>query len=165
MGDPVMMQIDQQGLLLLERWEGVRYRVYPDPGGAPTIDIGHAQTRSERRSGMIIIEGREVEYAHGITLEQCRALLDQDLKPVVYSVNSLVGVVLTQNQFNALCSFVFNVGIEALALSTLLRLLNEGQFDAVPAQMRRWVYDAGEVMQGLVNRREREVELWNEELK
>jgi lysozyme len=68
---------------------------------------------------------------------------------------------LNQNQFDALVSFAFNVGDGAFRSSTLLRLLNQGQYDQVPAQLRRWNMDNGHVVQGLINRRNKEIALWN----
>jgi lysozyme len=76
-------------------------------------------------------------------------------------VNESVTVPLNQNQFDALVSFSFNVGDNAFRGSTLLKLLNQGQYDQVPAQLRRWVRDNGHVVQGLINRREKEIVLWN----
>jgi len=75
-------------------------------------------------------------------------------------VNSGVKVALNQNQFDSLVSFTFNTGIQAFADSTLLKMLNQGNYDAVPDQLRRWVRAGGNVVQGLVNRRENEIKLW-----
>jgi lysozyme len=155
------MQVGQRGKNLFKEWEGLVTHEYLDSGGAPTIGIGHLLTRSERTSGKLVIGGQALDYRNGLTEQQCWDLLDQDLDAVEATVNAAVTVPLNQNQFDALVSFTFNVGDAALRGSTLLRLLNQGQYDQVPAQLRRWNKDNGHVVQGLVNRREKEVGLWN----
>ena len=79
------------------------------------------------------------------------------------AVNDGVTVALKPYQFDALVSFSFNVGVSAFKNSTLLSVLNEGKYDEVPGQLGRWVFSGGHKVQGLVNRRENEVKLWNGE--
>jgi len=155
------MQVGQSGKKLFQAWEGLELNEYLDSGGAPTIGVGHLMTRSERMSGKIMINGKGVVYRNGLTVQQCWDLLDQDLDFAEASVNSMVKVSLNQNQFDALVSFIFNVGESAFRNSTLLKVLNAGHFDQVPAQLRRWIRDNGKVVKGLVNRREKEIALWN----
>lgn len=155
------MQVGQQGKNLFKDWEGLVPHEYLDSGGAPTIGIGHLLTRSERTSGKIVIGGKALDYRNGLTEPQCWDLLDQDLNDVESTVNKSVAVPLNQNQFDALVSFAFNVGNGAFRGSTLLKLLNQRQYDQVPAELRRWNRDNGHVVQGLSNRREKEVALWN----
>lgn len=155
------MHVGPRGKNLFKEWEGLVTHEYLDSGGAPTIGIGHLLTRSERTSGKITIGGQALDYRNGLTEQQCWALLDLDLAGSEAVVNDAVKVSLNQNQFDALVSFVFNVGDGAFRSSTLLRLLNEGQPDQVPAQLQRWVMDNGHVVQGLVNRRNKEIALWN----
>ena len=155
------MQVGQQGKNLFKEWEGLVTHVYLDSSGAPTIGIGHLLTRSERTSGKIVIQGQALDYRNGLTEQQCWDLLDQDLDGVEKTVNEAVTVPLNQNQFDALVSFAFNVGNGAFCGSTLLKLLNQGQYDQVPAQLERWNKDNGHVVQGLVNRRAKEIALWN----
>jgi lysozyme len=155
------MKVGQSGKNLFKEWEGLVTHVYLDSGGEPTIGIGHLLTRSERTSGKIIIQEQAVSYQNGLTEQQCWELLDQDLDGAEKAVNEAVTVPLNQNQFDALVSFVFNVGTGAFRGSTLLKLLNQAQYNQVPAQLRRWVRDNGKVVQGLVNRREKEIALWN----
>jgi len=147
---------------LLENWEGLRLQVYRDSGGAPTIGIGHLLTRSETTSGKIIIKGQPVKWGAGITEQQARDLKAQDMAVAAHAVSAAVKVKLSQNQFYALCSFAYNVGVGAFEGSALLRLLNGGQFESVPAQLRRWVYDNGRRVEGLANRREKEIRLWQQ---
>jgi lysozyme len=87
--------------------------------------------------------------------------MEQDLKIAMRAVNEFVKVPLTDYQYAALVSFVFNIGVNAFAGSTLLRLLNQGAYIHVPEQMKRWIYDNGEIVQGLINRRDKEIEMWN----
>jgi lysozyme len=146
---------------LFKEWEGLVTHEYLDSGGAPTIGIGHLLTRSERTSGKIVIRGQALDYRNGLTEQQCWDLLDQDLDDPERTVNEVVTVPLNQNQFDALVSFTFNVGDGAFRGSTLLKLLNQGQYDQVPMQLKRWIRDNSHVVQGLINRREKEITLWN----
>jgi lysozyme len=84
--------------------------------------------------------------------------LDEDLKEAEDAVNRLVKVPLTQGQFDALASFVFNLGEGQFSKSTLLKLLNAGSYDGARDQFKRWVYDNGKVQPGLVKRRMGEAE-------
>lgn len=155
------MQMSQHGLSLLEQWEGFKLQVYKDSAGLPTIGVGHLLTRSELTSGKININGVPVQYANGLTQQQVNDLLAQDLKPTEQAVNGGVKVALNQNQFDALTSFAFNVGTGAFTGSTLLKVLNQGQYDQVPTQLLRWTRSGGQVVQGLLNRRQNEIKLWN----
>jgi len=156
------MKASQHLKNLLEQWEGVRQQVYLDSGKEPTIGIGHLLTQSERSSGKIFIDGMPVKYDQWLSVAECRTLLDQDLKIPEKTISKLVFVALTQNQYDTMISFIFNLGAEAFRNSTLLKLLNESKYNAVPEQLRRWIHDNGKVVQGLINRREKEIKLWNE---
>ncbi len=155
------MQMSQNGRKKLAAWEGFRAAAYRDAGGQLTIGVGHLLTKSELASGKIRIQGAAVRYAAGLTEEQVMDLLSQDLAGVEEAVNDSVAVELSQNQFDALVSFCFNVGVSAFRNSTLLKLLNQGLYREVPAQWRRWVYCRGQVVPGLIGRREQEIALWS----
>lgn len=155
------MHISQRGKALLREWEGLEHHVYLDSGGAPTIGIGHVLTLSERRSGKLILVGLACDYKEGLTDAQCVLLLTEDLAPCERTIERLVNVPLRQSQYDCLCSFVLNVGSTAFRTSTLLRLLNQGAYAHIPSQLRRWIHDNGVVVQGLVNRRAKEIALWN----
>jgi lysozyme len=155
------MQMSEHGLGLLEKWEGFELNVYKDSAGLPTIGVGHLLTKSELSSGKIVLNGVPVPYSGGLTNQQVIDLLGQDVKPAELAVNNGVKVPLNQNQFDALVSFTFNVGVAAFTASTLLKVLNQQQYTAVPTQFLRWVRSGGEVVQGLVNRRQNEISLWN----
>ena len=144
----------------MAEWEGSESHVYRDVAGLPTIGVGHLLTQDELSSGKIIIDSEEVRYGEGLTEAQIIALLGQDLDRFETCVTNSAQVDLTQNQFDALVSFAFNVGITAFRNSTLLKRLNQGNYDEVPNQMRRWVYSGGQRVIGLINRRENESNLW-----
>ncbi len=154
------MKMSQNGTKLLAEWEGLRTEVYDDAAGLPTIGVGHLLTKNERDTGRITIKGQAVDYQQGLSEQQVLDLLAQDLERFEAAVNDGVQVALNQNQFDALVSFAFNVGRQAFKSSTLLKKLNQGLYDEVPAQLRRWNKAGGKVIQGLVNRREKEIALW-----
>jgi lysozyme len=158
-----MMKMSDKGKQLLADWEGLELKLYKDVAGLPTIGVGHLLTRSELTSGKIIINGLVVRYADGITKQQALDLLGQDLQRFEDAVNESVTVTLSQNQFDALVSFTFNVGSGAFQNSTLLKKLNHGMYDEVPNQLKRWVFAGGQRVRGLEVRRENEIKLWNGE--
>lgn len=99
-----------------------------------------------------------------ITAEQAEWLLDDDVRLTAREVERLVTVPLNDNQFAALVCFTFNVGASNLAQSTLLRLLQRGWYEQVPAQLMRWNKARGEALGGLTRRRAAEAQLWNSTL-
>ena len=153
--------MSSRGLEKLIEWEGFKTEVYKDSAGLPTIGVGHLLTKDELRSGKISIGGKDVKYADGLTENQVTALLQQDIVSRETAVRNLVRVPLSQNQFDALVSFVFNIGRQAFQNSTLLRVLNDGRYQEVPDQLDRWVYSGGKKVDGLINRRRNEIALWN----
>jgi len=155
------VKVSDQGKRKIREWEGSRARAYRDAGGKLTIGVGHLLTKSELASGKLWIQGQAVPYAAGLSDKQILDLLGQDLAGAEQAIKDGVDVELSQNQFDALVSFCFNVGRMAFKNSTLLRLLNQEKYDELPAQLRRWVRCNGKVIQGLVSRREQEIELWN----
>ncbi len=158
------MTMSDHGTELLAQWEGFSRDVYLDVAGLPTIGVGHLLTKDELSSERIVIDGQRCDYTAGLTDEEVYALLGQDLKSFEDTVNDCVKTALTQNQFDALVAFTFNVGAGAFRESTLLKRLNAGDFADVPNQLRRWTRSGGRVVQGLVNRRENEIKLWNGEI-
>ena len=144
------MRTSDKGLDFITEHEGLRLEVYNDVAGYPTIGVGH------------LIRDDDPDFSGGITREQAIELLRDDARDAEDAVNRHVEVDLNQHQFDALVSFVFNVGGGAFRKSTLVRLLNQGQYDAVPDQLRRWNKAGGRVVQGLVNRREAECRLWQD---
>ena len=162
------MKMSEKGLELLSTWEGVETKVYVDAAGLETIGVGHLLTESEKSSQEIVIGGEPVRYADGLTEKQVMELLGQDLERFEAAVNDGVTVALNQDQlrhpFIEKVNRSFNVGVGAFSSSTLRRVLNEGHYDQVPAQLARWNKAGGKVLQGLVNRRQHEIDLWNGKL-
>lgn len=145
--------------------EATKLKWYYDSNGYKTIGVGHLLTQSELSSGKITIGTEIILWSNGLTQTQAEKLLLQDLKRFEVCINDHVKVELTQNQYDALVIFCFNIGTGAFEGSTCLKLLNEKQYDQVPVQMRRWnkTYDENHnlvVSQGLVNRREKEIKIW-----
>jgi len=141
-----MMKISPAGLELIKAHEGLRLKAYKCPAGVWTI--GYGSTGPHVRPGLVITDKEAVD------------LLIRDVARFEAAVNRLVKVPLNQNQFDALVSFVFNVGVGAFEKSTLLRLLNGGRYEAVPAQLMRWTKAKGRELPGLVKRRRDEGTLW-----
>ncbi len=154
------MRMSDRGRELLTQWEGKSAKVYKDSAGLPTIGVGHLLTKDESASGKILILGISTKYGEGLTASQIDQLLVQDLAGAEGAVNSGVEAALTQNQFDALVSFVFNVGRTAFYNSTLRKVLNAGKYKEVPNQLRRWNRAGGVVIVGLSNRRENEIKLF-----
>lgn len=133
----------------IEKLEGFKAQAYRDTGGVLTIGFGHAIKPSEVHLRTAVI-----------TRDEAVALLHEDTKAAERAVNEHVTIPLSQGQFDALVSFVFNVGERQFRQSTLLRVLNKGRCCAVPDELRRWTRDNGRVVMGLVRRREAEIALY-----
>jgi lysozyme len=115
---------------------------YLDAVGVPTIGYGHT--------------GPDVTPNLVITQAQAEALLQSDLRGAENAVSAAVTVALNDNQFAVLVSFVYNLGAGTLNSSTLLALLNGGDYNGAAQQFTRFVYAGGEILQGLVTRRNAE---------
>ena len=131
---------------LVAGFEGLRLAVYKDQAGLDTIGYGH-----------LVKPGESFTV---ITIAQAEALLDADLQPARDAVGKYVSVPLTDNQRAALISLVYNIGTAAFIASTLLRLLNEYDYEGAAKQFDRWVYAGGKVSKGLQARRAAEKELF-----
>jgi lysozyme len=142
------MHLSTAGLKLLKDSEGFRNRAYADVAGLRTIGFGHRLAPGE-------------EYPRGIDLAQGERLLAIDVATAELAVERLVKVPLSQGQFDALVDFVFNLGTGRLASSSLLRYLNEGNYDAAAWQLLAWDHAGSREIIGLKARREAEFRLWN----
>lgn len=143
------MQISNNGIALIKGFEGCRLTAYPDPGtgGAPWT-IGYGWTYP--------IDGKPIKP--GMKIDQATAdrLLKTGLVSYENDVLKLVKVKLTQNQFDALVSFAYNVGSRALSTSTLLKKLNAGDIKGAADEFLRWNKAGGKEMPGLTRRRKSE---------
>jgi type VI secretion system secreted protein VgrG len=147
--------ISNDGLQFIARWESFVPTPYNDAGNHAAIGYGHLLHRGP------VTEADRRQFPNGMTRERGLELLRADAAIAENAVRDNVNVLLNQNQFDALTSFAYNVGAEAFANSTLLRELNAGNYGAVPGQINRWVNSEGRRVQGLVNRRAAEGELFN----
>jgi lysozyme len=140
------MKMSDKGLEFLQDIEGCSYTAYKDTGGVLTIGVGH--------TGPEVVEGLRIDDL------QVLAWLKDDTQEAEDAINEIVKVPLTQNQFDALVSFVFNVGVDAFKKSTMLRLLNGGDYTGAMNQFKRWNMDNGRVIAGLTKRRTLEASLF-----
>tara|TARA_B100000131_G_C18089091_1_gene601437 strand:+ start:1153 stop:1596 length:444 start_codon:yes stop_codon:yes gene_type:complete len=139
------MKISQEGISLIKKFEGCKLTAYQCSAGVWTIGYGHTKGVTEDTK---------------ITQEEAEEMLVEELHEYESYINDFVTAPLSQNQFDALVSWVYNLGPANLKSSTLLRVLNEGKYNEVPAQIRRWNKAGGEVLQGLIRRREAEALLF-----
>ena len=139
------MKTAQKGLELIKHFEGCELKAYKCPAGVWTIGYGH-------------IKG--VQEGDVITEQQADEMLVEELHEYENYVNTLVDVPLNQNQYDALVSWVYNLGGGNLKASTLLKVLNSGDYSGVPAQIMRWNKAGGKVLEGLTRRRQAEADLF-----
>lgn len=141
--------INDAGVRLVQEFEGCKLEAYPDPGtGGEPWTIGWGSTGPDIGPGTVW------------TQEEADARFLDDLTKFGDGVDRLVRVPLTDNQFAALVSFAYNVGLGALAGSTLLRKLNAGDYEGAADQFPRWNKGGGRVLPGLVRRRAAERDLF-----
>ncbi len=141
---PVMV-VSQAGLDFIKEREGFRSNAYQDEAGVWTIGYGHIKGVKQ---GMTITEPEALELFH------------KEVKQFANGVRTLVEVPVDQNQFDALVSFAYNVGLNAFRKSTLLDRLNAGKYHAASRQFERWVYAGGKKSRGLEKRRQLEKEMF-----
>jgi lysozyme len=150
-----MPAFNADGLALLKQCEGCRLTSYIDQAGVWTIGYGHT--------------GHEIVPGLAWTQDQADAVLNNDIQIFAAGVLNLITNpdVLNDNQFSAVVIFAFNIGLAAFAGSTALRELNSGNTDNLPTDMLMWdkIHDphTGQLVvnQGLLNRRNAEIGLWN----
>lgn len=112
--------------------------------------------------GTTTIDGRPVEAGQTCNEAQAQIWLEEALALAQTAVNTLVKTKLSQPMFDALVSFVYSVGVNAFARSTMLQLLNSGQYVAASRQFDQWVYDKGKLVKELVSRRREERSLFEQ---
>ena len=140
-GEIISMECSQEGISLIKKFEGCRLESYLCSASVLTIGYGHTKDVTENMR---------------ITQETADTYLQNDVKEFDSYVNDCVKVPLTQNQHDALVSWTFNLGVGNLKSSTMLKVLNEGKYDQVPSEMRRWNKAGGKTLEGLIRRREAE---------
>ena len=141
------MTISKEGIALIKKYEGLRLKAYLCPANVWTIGYGH--TGSDVYAGQVITE------------PQAEQLLISDLVKFDKGVRKRVFKELKQNQFDALVSFAFNVGLGALEKSRLLLKVNTNPNDpSIRTEFNKWVNAAGKKLPGLIKRREEEANLY-----
>ena len=139
------MKTSHKGIDLIKEFEGLRLKAYKCPGGVWTIGYGHT---AGVKPGMVISEAQAEEY------------LKADLIAFERYLNGL-GLALNQNQFDALISFIYNVGTGNFTNSTLLlKVRANPQDNSIMDEFLRWVYSKGRVLPGLQRRRLAEMKLY-----
>ena len=143
---PGTRQTNSSGVNLIKSFEGLRLKAYQDAVGVWTIGYGHTSAA-----------GPPTVYA-GQTISEAEAesILQKDLELFENGVRNLVKVPINSDQFSALVSFSFNLGLGALGDSTLLRKLNAGDYQGAADEFPRWVKAGGQTLLGLVKRRDAE---------
>tara|TARA_R100000008_G_C3507895_1_gene127233 strand:+ start:99 stop:542 length:444 start_codon:yes stop_codon:yes gene_type:complete len=141
------MNISVEGISLIKKFEGCELEAYQDSVGVWTIGYGHT---------------KDVKEGDKINQDEAEHLLEEEMPEYEGYVNDMVEVSLEQCQFDALVSWVYNLGPTNLSSSTLLKVLNEGEYDEVPFQIKRWNKAGGKVLEGLTRRREAEALLFQD---
>ena len=139
------MKTSNDGLALIKKFEGCKLRAYQDSVGVWTIGVGHT---------------KGVEKGDVITEEQADEYLRADVSEAEECVNRALTLPLTQGEFDACVSFVFNVGCGAFRGSTLLKRILDGDFDGASKEFARWNKAGGQVLAGLTARRKAEAEMF-----
>ena len=139
------MKISNTGIDLIKHFEGCETEAYKCPAGVWTIGYGH-------------IKG--VQEGDVITEAQAHEMLVEELNEYENYIHDYVECPLNQDQFDAMVSWVYNLGSSNLQASTLLKVLNAGDYEGVPAQIMRWNKAGGKVLEGLTRRRQAEADLF-----
>jgi len=142
------MKISNKGISLIKRFEELRLKAYKCPAGVWTVGWGHT--------------GEDVKKGMEISEEDAEKFLALDLIEPEEFLNELIdgGIELTQDQFDALCSFIFNIGINAFKESTMLKYIKVGYPKKAAEEFDRWVYAKKKKLPGLIRRRAAEKKLF-----
>jgi lysozyme len=145
------MKVSKNGLNLIKKHEGLRLKPYLCPAKKATI--GYGNTYYEDGTAVKITD-------EAITLERAENLLSTMVDKFAKQVSSSLAVNVSQNQFDALVSFAYNIGIGNFTTSTLLKKTNKSDFNGAANEFKRWNKSGGIVLSGLVKRREEEEKLF-----
>lgn len=145
------MKLDTNGQNLIKGFEGLKLNAYQDSVGIWTIGYGNITYE----------DGSKVKKGDVISKEKADSLFNFYADKFATKVFSLIKKDLTQNQFNSIVSLAYNIGTGALSNSTILRKLNLNPNDpSIKTEFLKWVKAGGKTIQGLVNRRVKESELY-----
>lgn len=146
---PLKMKPSSECIDLVKGFEGFKAEAYKCPAGVWTVGYG---TTENVYPGDVVNE------------QEAEQLLLEDLVDAAKAIDELVDIEITQRQYDALTSFVYNVGREAFRQSTMLKLINGGNMKAAALQFQRWTKANGKVLAGLVKRRAKEKALFEADL-
>jgi lysozyme len=137
-------KINAKGRALIAQWEGRKIKAYLDGGGVPTICVGHT--------------GDDVELGMIVTPEECDRFFEMDIEE--HNIEPYLKAPATDDEYAAMASLCFNIGLTRFRGSTVLKRHNLGNRVGAANAFRMWIYDNGKVVQGLKNRREAERKLY-----
>lgn len=137
------MQISDQGIALIKKFEGCELKAYQDAVGVWTVGYGWTQ----------LVDGKRITEETSITQRTAERLLRCGVVQYEQGVNRLLKAGVTQGQFDALVSFAYNVGVRALGTSTLLKKLNAGDVQGAADEFMNWTKAGGMQLSGLFTRR------------
>lgn len=140
------MKINQEGINLIKQFEGCVLKVYKDIVNISTVGYGHVTTLPVNTK---------------ITQDEADRLLQNDLAKFEDGIDKYVKVALTDNQFSALVALSFNIGLDNLKSSTLLKKLNKLDYTGAASEFLKWNRAGGKQVKGLTNRRQAEKELFS----
>ena len=144
------IRISKAGINKIKVHEALKLYPYQDVAGIWTIGYGHVIKPDEQH----------LKIGAPITEDYAEELLKEDIAVAEKAVNDLVKAPLTGNQYDALVSFVYNVGINAFEHSTMLSKINQGDYEGAAEEFPRWKYSGGKEVAGLLARRAREQNLF-----
>ena len=138
--------------ILVKQFEGCKLKAYRCPAGVCTIGYGHTSAAGAPK----VVDGMTITQA------QAEDILKRDIVKYEVAVMDLVKVKLSQNQFDVLVDFAYNAGVGSLKSSTMLKKINSGNLDMVPAELMKWTKGGPEkkTLPGLVRRRQAEINWW-----
>ena len=139
------MKISVEGLALIKKFEGLELNAYQCAAGVWTIGYGHTKG---------VFEGQTIQKA------EADEMLVEEMNEYENAVNNAVTISIDQCMFDALVSWTYNLGPSNLNASTMLKVLNSGDYDGVPEQIKRWNKAGGKDLDGLIRRREAEALLF-----
>ncbi|MDA8928923.1 lysozyme [Gammaproteobacteria bacterium] len=139
------MKISVEGLSLIKNFEGLELNAYQCAAGVWTIGYGHTKG---------VFEGQTIKKA------EADEMLVLEMEEYEKAVNDAVTISIDQCMFDALVSWTYNLGPSNLNASTMLKVLNSGDYDGVPEQIKRWNKAGGKVLEGLIRRRNAEALLF-----
>ena len=137
------------GINLIKHVEGIKKELYKCTGGFYTIGIGHRCSKKE-----------VVEFQDGIDDNKVMKLFNKDILIPEKTIYDFVNIELTQNQFDALVSWIFNLGRDNFRTSTLLKKLNNNDIESSANEFDRWIYSGGKITKGLITRRSLEKDMF-----